>query len=139
MAGIVPIMIASIVFNTVYAQMSTVFVEQVNGRGCTRFPPGCAPPVMPKSSSLPAPACCPSACGCSMKQPWSTQVSMALGGVLHALHLLCMQGLTMDLSVGPHASIASASLSSFDSFAIIIMVGALTSLYSYTFARTLHL
>ena len=28
MAGIVPIMIASIVFNTVYAQMSTVFVEQ---------------------------------------------------------------------------------------------------------------
>ncbi len=41
--------------------------------------------------------------------------------------LLHMQGLTMDLSVGPHAQIASASLSCFDSFAIIIMVRSFKS------------
>ncbi len=29
MLGFIPIMIATIIFNTVYAQMSTVFVEQV--------------------------------------------------------------------------------------------------------------
>ncbi|CAL8471217.1 g10759 [Coccomyxa elongata] len=55
----VPIMISTIVFNTVYAQMSTVFVEQ---------------------------------------------------------------GLTMDLSMGPHLSITSASLSAFDTIAIIILI-----------------
>ena len=31
MLGFIPIMIATIIFNTVYAQMSTVFVEQVRG------------------------------------------------------------------------------------------------------------
>lgn len=35
MASFVPIMVATIMFNTVYAQMTTVFVEQVS--------PGCAP------------------------------------------------------------------------------------------------
>ena len=35
MASFVPIMVATIMFNTVYAQMTTVFVEQVR--------PGCAP------------------------------------------------------------------------------------------------
>ena len=29
MLGFIPIMVATIIFNTVYAQMSTVFVEQV--------------------------------------------------------------------------------------------------------------
>ena len=41
MAGIVPIMIASIVFNTVYAQMSTVFVEQA--RALSPAAPTCTP------------------------------------------------------------------------------------------------
>ncbi|EIE19573.1 PTR2-domain-containing protein [Coccomyxa subellipsoidea C-169] len=59
MLGFVPIMIATIVFNTVYAQMSTVFVEQ---------------------------------------------------------------GLTMDLSMGPNFSITSASLSAFDTIAIILLI-----------------
>ncbi|KAK9918205.1 hypothetical protein WJX75_002247 [Coccomyxa subellipsoidea] len=59
MLGFVPIMIATIIFNTVYAQMSTVFVEQ---------------------------------------------------------------GLTMDLSMGPNFSITSASLSAFDTIAIIILI-----------------
>ena len=35
MASFVPIMVATIMFNTVYAQMTTVFVEQVRA-GCTR-------------------------------------------------------------------------------------------------------
>ena len=34
----------------------------------------------------------------------------------------CTQGLTMDLSMGPHFSLTSASLSAFDTIAIIILV-----------------
>ena len=44
---------------------------------------------------------------------------ISLGGVLT---VLCTQGLTMDLSMGPHFSITSASLSAFDTIAIIILV-----------------
>ena len=38
MASFVPIMVATIMFNTVYAQMTTVFVEQVRP-GCARCKP----------------------------------------------------------------------------------------------------
>ncbi len=41
---------------------------------------------------------------------------------LRNLWVACSQGLTMNLSMGPNFSITSASLTSFDTIAIIILV-----------------
>ena len=45
MLGFFPIMIATIIFNTVYAQMSTVFVEQVRAPHTQRAHMGLGKPI----------------------------------------------------------------------------------------------
>jgi hypothetical protein len=76
MAGIVPIMIASIVFNTVYAQMSTVFVEQVTALHLPLLPTRvCCPTSDAPSRAACTRACLPAACAacsCSTNQHWYT-------------------------------------------------------------------
>jgi dipeptide/tripeptide permease len=60
-------------------------------------------------------------------ETWVTHVP--LHEFLYASQMLCaeascygIQGLTMDLSMGPNFSITSASLSAFDTIAIIILI-----------------